>query len=242
MPSTASILSLGTRQDAVRWRDQVQALGATIVRDIREPKPSVDTLRSFFGGSEDWLFIAGHFIAPHLFNEAANKIRLGEPADPADSVRIAFSDTSVTIEHGTAAPITLAHGGGFKQTSVKAVFWGGCNTNSAPSTVNNMRTLFGDHTLIGWKGITGWQILHTVMGGFGHGNQFPDQDFFQRLGSTPDDPATIRDAWLGSAIDATWGNAQAEEETNAKFSVIDPNGSGYRIHNGAIASDPMFHG
>ena len=173
-----------------------------IVRDIREPKPSSDTLKSFFGGSDDWLF-----TAPHLFNEAANKIRLGEPADPWDSVRIAFNATGVTIEHGTAAPITLTRGDGFKQTAAKAVFWGGCNTNSDPKTVNALRTLFGNHTLTGWKGITGEEILNVVMGGFGHGNQFPDEDFFQRLGATPDDPASVRNSWLNAAIDATWGNA-----------------------------------
>lgn len=119
----------------------------------------------------------------------------------------------------------------------KAVFWGGCNTNSSNAQVTLFRNLFGDHTLIGWKGITGWQILNVVMGGFGNSPPNPAQDFFDLLGATPDDPATIKNAWLQSAIDSSWGDGT---QTDDKFSVISPSGSGFKISGNSIIPDPSF--
>ena len=161
MPATASILSLGTRTDAETWRQGVAGLGATIVHDVRSAFPTIEQIRTFFAGSEEWLFIAGHFNNGELYNEAHHQ------GNAATALRIAFANDLVTVRRGTDPPVTLTKGAEFSQhSSANCVFWGGCNTNSDVSQVNNLRALFGNHTLIGWKGITGWQILNVVMGRF----------------------------------------------------------------------------
>ena len=229
---TASILSLGTRTDAATWKSGVESLGGTIAKDIRAPVPSVNDIKEFFASSEQWLFIAGHFSNGELYNQAH------QDGDTSNVVVIKFQNDRVILNHGTNAAVNLVKGTDFSQhTNCKSVFWGGCNTNSDTSQVATFRTLFGNHTLIGWKGITGWQILNVVMGGFGNNSPNPSQDFFDRLGTNHASATSIRNAWLDAANEAQWGDTG---QTDAKFSVIDPDGSGFRIHNNTVGSDPAF--
>ena len=229
---TASILSLGTRTDAATWKSGVESLGGTIVKEIRAPVPSVSDIKSFFASDEQWLFIAGHFSNGELYNQAH------EDGDTANAVVIKFRNDRVILNHGTSAAVDLVKNADFSQhINCKAVFWGGCNTNSNTGQVATFRTLFGNHTLIGWKGITGWQILNVVMGGFGNTAPNPSQDFFDRLGTDFADPTSIRTSWLDAANEAQWGDSG---QTEAKFSVIDPGGRGFRIHNNTVSPDPAF--
>lgn len=219
MPRT-SVLSLGTRKDADLWSATcASALKYTSRHKFTKPEPSLDEIRAFFGGSEEWLYIAGHFThASHLYNET-------------ESVKVRFANDRVTVTHPDKTDVVLKKGSDFQQhKKVKVIFWGGCDVHSSAETVRTMRALFGNPLMIGWHGTTGWQILHSVMGGFGNKPPHSPRSFFDRVATNPADPNAVKDAWLETAADTTWGKPDDSGPAYKKrFSVITPDGTDHRI-------------
>ena len=215
--SYTSVLSLGTRGDATYWSDTSAAeLSYSAKHKITKPVPALQEIKDFFAGSEEWLFLAGHFtLAKHLYNET-------------ESVKVRFENDRVVVDHPDENGVSLRKDDGFQQhKKIKALFWGGCDVHSDTGTVATLRQLFGSPLMIGWRGTTGWQVLHSVMGGFGNMAPNSSRDFFSRVSSNPSDPDTVRDAWLDTAKDTTWGAATPTFES--RFSVIMPDGTEHRL-------------
>ena len=214
--ATTSVLSLGTRKDAGYWSDTAAiALKYSSTHKFTKPKPSLADIKKVFGASDDWLFLGGHFThADHLYNEAGD-------------VTIRFEKNGVKIDH-TDDVVSLKKGDDFQQHSkLKALFWGGCDVHSEKATVATLRALFGNPLMVGWHGTTGWEVLYSVMGGYGNKSPHSARDFFARVKSNPGDPETVRKAWLDTAEDTTWGSATPSYES--RFSVIMPDGSEYKL-------------
>lgn len=214
--ANTSVLSLGTRKDAGYWSDTAAStLNYTSTHKITAPKPSLADIKRVFSASDDWLFLGGHFThASHLYNETGD-------------VMIRFESNQVKIDHPDGA-VTLKKGNDFKQHGkLKALFWGGCDVHSSAATVKTMRALFGNPLMIGWHGTTGWEVLHSVMGGYGNSAPHSTRDFFDRVKSNPLDAITVRKAWLDTAGDTTWGSATPTFES--RFSVIMPDGSEHKL-------------
>jgi hypothetical protein len=112
MPTT-SVLSLGTRKDAGFWSDtSANALGYTATHKITKPIPSLQEIKNFFGASDDWLFLGGHFThSSHLYNEES-------------SVTIRFETDRVKIDHPEGSGITLKKGAGFNQHKKSKYYFG----------------------------------------------------------------------------------------------------------------------
>ena len=214
--ATTSVLSLGTRKDAGYWSDTAASeLSYSSTHKITAPKPSLADIKKVFGASDDWLFLSGHFThADHLYNEAGD-------------VTIRFENNGVKVKH-TEGTLTLTKGTHFQQHGkLKALFWGGCDVHSNPSTVATMRTLFGNPLMVGWHGTTGWEVLYSVMGGYGNNSPHSTRDFFDRVKSNPSNAPTVRKAWLDTAGDTTWG--AATPSFDSRFSVIMPNGTEHKL-------------
>ena len=212
-----SALSLGTRDDATYWSSTCTSeLSFNAIHKITNPVPTLQSIKDFFSGSEEWLFLAGHFTRQdHLYNERA-------------TVKIKFQNDRIVIDHPDASGVKLVKGEGFQQhKNVKVLFWGGCDVHSDNRVVETMRKLFDSPVMIGWRGTTGWEILNSVMGGFGNTSPHSSRDFFSRVKSRPSDSDTVKNAWLNTAKDTTWGSTTPTIES--RFSVIMPNGTEYRI-------------
>lgn len=214
--ATTSVLSLGTRKDAGYWSDTAaSALNYNSTHKITAPKPSLTDIKKVFAASDEWLFLGGHFThSSHLYNE-----------DGEVSIRFETNGVKVTHPDGT---LTLKKGTGFKQHgNLKALFWGGCDVHSNSSTVKTIRKLFGNPLMVGWHGTTGWEVLYSVMGGYGNSAPHSTRDFFDRVRSKPSDATTVRKAWLDTAGSTTWGAATPSFES--RFSVIMPDGSEHKL-------------
>lgn len=212
-----SALSLGTRKDAGYWSDIcAKELSYTAKNKITTPVPTLQQIKTFFAGSEDWLFLGGHFASTdHLYNEA-------------ETVKIRFEESRVVVNHPDGAGIALQKNDGFKQhEKIKVLFWGGCDVHSDDNIVRTLRTLFGSPLMIGWRGTTGWEVLYSVMGGFGNAAPHSSRDFYTRVSSNPTDPITVKDAWLDTAKDTTW--AAAAPSFESRFSVFMPDGTEKRL-------------
>src|SRR5687767_10573405 len=124
--SATATLSLGTREDAKYWsRECANQLQYQSGLAITEPDPSLQDIVRFFGRSDNWLFVGGHFTAAkHLYNEA-------------ETIKVRFGADKVTVTHGAQTAV-LRKGTEFKQhQSIKAIFWGGCNVHSTANIVSD---------------------------------------------------------------------------------------------------------
>lgn len=224
MPTT-STLSLGTRQDAKYWSQECsgQLSYASTVK-ITEAAPPLADIKKFFASSDEWLFLAGHFTSvDHLYNEGG-------------TIKIRFKADRVVVTH-SGADTNLMKGTDFKQHGkVKAIFWGGCDVHNHKSIVDDLRTLFGNPLMIGWRGTTGWEVLNAVMGGFGNTPPNPAKDFFDRVKSNPASETTVRTAWLDAADATQWGQAPSQPPYRERFSVIGSDGTEYKLP--ALSSSP----
>jgi len=190
-------------------------------------RPSIDDIRGFFGQTDDWLFFGGHFVdlpRPQLYNER-------------EDCRVEFARENVRVQVG-AETTELVKGRDFRQHErVKCVFWGGCNVSTSEDTVNTLRGLFGArHLMVGWKGKTGWEVLFSLMGGFGNVPPHASRDFFDRIRGGDTDLEAVRLAWMRTALDTDWRNYNI----NNRLSLIEPNGQEWIIRDGAIVRGRRF--
>jgi hypothetical protein len=209
---TSANLTLGTRKDSQYWTQECRnQLGYEIGAEVRESKPSLDKMVSVFTRSDDWIFFGGHFTSmDHLFNDDR-------------SVSVKFLSDKIVLNHDGVSRV-LVKGEECKQhEKLKVIFWGGCNVHSFDEIRNNLRILFGNPMMIGWRSVTGWQILHSVMGGFGNEKPHAMRDFFDRVKVDSESEQTVREAWLATARDTIWG------DSTPAFSIYDSLGTEHTL-------------
>jgi hypothetical protein len=210
--STTATLSLGTRKDAIYWSKECSSqLGFTAGSTIATPSPELSDIKNYFSRSDEWLFFGGHFTeVDHLYNDD-------------ESIKIKFHSDKVVISHGSKTE-TLLKGTTFLQhQKVKVIFWGGCNVHSDDKTREAIRALFGSPMMIGWRSITGWQVMYSVMGGYGNVAPNAARDFFDRAAADPKNETIVRKAWLETANDTQWGS------NTPTFSVYDSDGDEHSL-------------
>ena len=170
------------------------------------PKTSLAEIKALFARNDEWLFLAGHFT-DHLYNEGG-------------SIRLYFEPTAVRVIYD-GQTVVLKKGEGFKQhLNMRDLFWGGCSVHSEVDQVRVFRQLFGNSTYVGWRGTTGWQMVDINLGGKGDGNVNRTPNFFTYMNGKAD-ASLVKEAWLKSADNVTWGRDAAGNAVRPKFSVID---------------------
>jgi hypothetical protein len=209
---TFSVLSLGNRQDAKTWAEGLRKLGLTPGREIISGTPTTEEIKSFFGRSDDWLFIAGHFT-DHLYNDAK-------------TVEIWFQPNGVRIVSSGTETLLTKTSGFLQHQHAKVLFWGGCSVHYSDASIKLHRQLFGRTTTVGWKSLTGWEILDINLGGKGNGASVQSPNFFSILNGSSDS-SKVRDAWLKAADGIYWGQDSEGNPYRPRFSVVDPGGQEY---------------
>jgi hypothetical protein len=206
-------LSLGTRQDAKTWDQGCQRLGMTETVSVRKPKPTDDELDSVFDSGANWLYLAGHFGVDTLYNEDG-------------TLELTFEKNRIRVNRDGKWKRDIMKGGGFTlHESCWVVVWGGCSVCSNGENIRTMFSLFDQHLLLGFRGLTGWQVLDAMLGG----GFIKDKHFFSNVRSDPSDPTVVRDAWLEAALKG-YGNTTYE----GKFRAVDPDKQEWKIEKNKI--------
>ena len=212
-----SVLSLGTRRDAKQFqKGAIKKLHLSAGITLNTPKPPLEDIKKLFARSDDVLFLAGHY-AGSLYN-----------ADR--TVDVAFAAEKLTIRYDGQTSV-LNRGTQFKQTNCKLVIWGGCSVCDDDGAIAVIRALFGSPVLIGWIGVTGWEITDIMFGGKGHGSaepeplpDFAEPNYFTALGGSITDPARLWKDWLKVAKAIPWGNDAQGKPFLDRFCAVDSGG------------------
>lgn len=214
MSDSTGILSLGTRADATTWEKGCKGLGFDVPLPIKKPAPSMEEMRRFFGSSFDWVFMAGHFGGARLSNESGQVgVRFG-----AEAVTIESGEDTATLERGTAD----------LRIQPRLIVWGGCSTLGDSALVRELHTLFGAHTMLGFRGVTGWKVVDAMLGaGFMAGKEH----FFTRVtaGSSSSELAA---AWMATA-QIGWGGDTLEN----RFAAVEENGQRWVLRDKKVVAD-----
>ena len=214
MTLKTGILSLGTRADATTWEKGCKGLGFDVPLPIKTPSPTMDVLKGFFTSSFEWVFFAGHFSGGRLYNESGH-------------VGVRFGAEAVTLEVGEASA-TLARGTADLRLQPRLVLWGGCSTLGDSALVRELHTLFGAHTMLGFKGLTGWRIVNAMLG-----QEFmkDKEHFFTRVTGTSTS-AELTAAWMNTA---RLGYAGGDLEN--RFAAVDDTGQRWVLREKKVVKD-----
>lgn len=216
---SAGILSLGTRRDATTFEKGCAGLGLKARLPIKKPNPTMAELESFFAGPARWLFFGGHFGGRTLSNEQGNvEIRF-----ESDHVKATVDDAKAQL-HKKGSAFRL-------HEDCVVVLWGGCSVCTDADTVRTLRTLFGEHVLLGFAGLTGWRMVDALLGG----GFIKKEHFFDRLSPGKLEPAAIRDAWMRTARRGYGGG-----DLEGRFRAVDPDGQEWRLTGGKIVRGRKF--
>lgn len=215
--ATFSVLSLGTRRDSKQFsKGAIEKLSLSSGSVLNAAKPPLDDIKKLFARTDDVLFLAGHY-AGSLYNDDR-------------SIDLAFEAKKLTIKYDAQTAV-LNRGAEFKQTNCKIVIWGGCSVCNSTATIDAMRALFGKHVLIGWIGVTGWEFTDIMFGGKGNGSTDPEPgpafavpNYFDALGGSIADPASLWKQWLKVAKAIAWGNDPAGKPYLDRFCAVDIDG------------------
>ncbi len=218
MSDKAGILCLGTRPDASTFEKGCAGLGFDVPLPIKKPAPTMDELKRFFAASYDWVFFAGHFGSGRLCNEQ-------------DTVGIRFAAETITLEAG-GATATLRRGTAELQVAPRLVVWGGCSTLGSRGTVGALHSLFGTHTMLGFKGLTGWRVVNALLGEeFMKGKP----SFFTKASATSSS-AELTSAWMDTAK-AGYGGGDLED----RFAAVDDTGQRWVLRDKKVARDAKLY-
>ncbi len=218
MAPKTGILSLGTRADATTWEKGCSALGFDAPLPIKKASPTMDELKRFFASSADWVFFAGHFSGGRLYNESGH-------------VGVRFAAEAVTLEVGKDTA-TLKRGTTDLQLGPRLVVWGGCSTLGSNSLVRDLHTLFGTHTMLGFRGLTGWRIVNALLG-----QEFlkDKRHFFTRV-SSASDSGELTSAWMDTA---KLGYAGGDLEN--RFAAVDDTGQRWVLRDRSVVKDSKVY-
>lgn len=223
------ILALGSRQDAKTFAKGCANLSITVVSPIHNIEPNDKMLRIFFSSHPEWIYLGGHFSNMNLFNKHRTE-------NVKHQINIQFSDKGVEVTrknvqdgkliksykvliNGTANKFRL-------NENAKVIVWGGCSVMNK-SNIQNLRTLFGQHLLLGTSSNTGASVLDAMFGG---SKSWIKQHFFKRLeGNSIENLPLVRDSWMKTALTG-WG----EGSIRNSFQAVDPDGKWWYISKGKI--------
>ena len=215
----SSTLSLGSRPDAATWELGCSTVGIDLLTSLRKASPTMDELKAFFAEQPSWLYMGGHFGSLQLFNQAAHEGRAG-------AVSIKFNTDHVVVDiDGTTAKLSQSDGTFMVHSTVLVILWGGCSVCDTTHTMKVLRTLFGNHVLLGFAGSTGWAMVDAMLGnGFIKKNHF-----FDNVKGKTDDLDAITNAWMKAAKAGYGSGAMAD-----RFRAIDYGGQGWKLSDGKI--------
>ena len=214
MTDRTGILCLGTRPDATTWEKGCKALGFDAPLPIKKPSPTMDELVQFFGSSFDWVFFGGHFSGGRLYNESG-------------AVGVRFAGDAVTVEAGDESR-TLKRGSADLKLQPRLVLWGGCSTLGSTALVRELHSLLGNHTMVGFRGLTGWKVVDAMLGA---GFMADKRHFFSRVeagSSSPD----LTSAWMQTAK-LGWSGGTLED----RFAAVDTGGQRWVLQDKQVARD-----
>jgi hypothetical protein len=217
---SSGVLALGERKDAVSFEAGCERLDIEVASSIRSGQPTRAQLEGFLAASPHWLFLAGHFADRTLFNDAKN-VRLGFHADHV-ALQLG-NDPVTTLTKGTDAFGLDEH--------LEVVIWGGCDVATSHAVVEDLRQLFGEHLLLGFAGVTGWQVTNAMFGG----GAFTQNHLFHRILDGGMDAASVRDAWMKMA-QFGW----ADSTLGTRFRAVDPDGQEWKLTDGQITTGRKF--
>jgi len=212
MTDKTGILCLGTRGDATTWEKGCKALGFDAPSPIKKSSPTMDELKAFFASSFDWVFFGGHFASRRLYNASG-------------SVGVRFAATGVTLEVGSETATVAKKD---LRLQPRLILWGGCSTLGNNDLVRDLHTLFGDHTMIGFKGLTGWRVVDAALGaGFMKGNKH----FFTRV-EAGSSSADLTMAWMQTGA-LGWGGGDLEN----RFAAVETDGQRWILRDKVVVRD-----
>jgi hypothetical protein len=214
MAKNTAILSLGIRKDATTWEKGCKDLGFGTPSPIKKPSPTLDELKAWFKSKPHWIYFGGHFGDLTLSNEDSTvEIEFGEAA-----VKVKKDGATTELKKGSA-DFTV-------DANCEVVLWGGCSVCSGETAIRTMRSLLGNHVLLGFAGLTGWKMVDAMLGGdFIKG----ENHFFARVKGKESDAVAVRDAWMETA---KFGYGKSENES--KFRAVDPDGQEWKLQKGEI--------
>jgi hypothetical protein len=213
-----STLSFGTRPDAATWESGCAGLGLTAGLSIRKGNPSLSEMATFFVDDAHWLFFGGHFGTMTLFNEN-------------NTTNAVFRTDNVLIKAGTATQRLERDTDFMLHRTAYIVLWGGCSVASSDQSIRILRRLFDSHVLLGFDGMTSWQLVNNVLAGGA-----VKAGFFDRLtASTVYDVDAVAKAWMEAAKDRYGRTANA-----SKFRAIDWEGQEWKLSGNAIKKGRRF--
>lgn len=219
MAKSTAILSLGTRKDATTWEKGCQGLGFDLAAVIKKPYPTIDELKTLFKTKPHWLFLAGHFGSMQLLNEK-------------EDVWVKFATDKVELQVKKEKATIEKSGGDFGlSANCELVMWGGCDVCTNRNTVKILRTLFGEHVLLGFRDTSGWKMVDAMLGG----GFIKSDHFFDRVKGHEDDPIAIRDAWMKTAQKG-YGGGDLED----RFRAVDRNGQEWELRKKKIVKGRKF--
>lgn len=219
MAKSTAILSLGTRKDATTWEKGCKGLGFDVAAVIKKPYPTIDELKTLVKTKPHWLFLAGHFGSLQLLNEN-------------EDVFVKFASDQVEL-HVKSDDVTIKQSGSDfgLNANCELVVWGGCDVCTNRNTVEILRKLFGEHVLLGFRGLTGWRMVDAILGG----DFIKSDHFFDRIKGHEDDPVAIRDAWMKTAQQG-YGGGKLED----RFRAVDRNGQEWVLRKKKIVKGRKF--
>ena len=219
MARSTSILSLGTRKDATTWEKGCKGLGFDVGAVIKKSYPTMDELKALVKTKPHWLFLAGHFGSLELLNDKEDVF----VEFAADQVELHVKKEKETIKQSS---------GDFGlNANCEVVIWGGCDVCTNRNTVEILRKLFGEHVLLGFKGLTGWRMSDAILGG----DFIKSDHFFDRVQGHEDDPVAIRDAWMKTAQKGYAGG-----DLEDRFRAVDRNGQEWVLRKKKIVKGRKF--
>lgn len=217
--SEAATLSLGRRADAGSWEKGCRDLGFSSGVSLRKDRPTLAELKDLFKSTPTWLYLGGHFGSNNLYNRF-------------DDVKIYFEADKVSIAINTAAIVDLNKGTPDFQLerNMDVMLWGGCDVFTFEATLKNIRHLFDNPLILGFRGTTGRLLVDAVLGGTTVRNHF-----FKRIGDNKADLVAVRNAWLETAI-FEYGGGEYEDN----FRALDRNGQEWKLRDKKIVAGRMI--
>lgn len=219
MTDKNGILSLGTRSDATTWEKGCKALGFDAPLPIKRSAPSMDDLKALFGRSYDWVYFGGHFAGNRLYNDKGD-------------VGVRFAADRVTLEVGSDRVELTRGSSALALSAPRLILWAGCSTLGNNAVVADLHRLFGDHTMVGFRAMTGRRMVDAMLGA---GFMADKRHFFTRV-TAASSAVELRTAWMETARIGYAGGSLED-----RFAAVDPNGQRWVLRDKKVVRDSKVY-